>query len=141
LDLSTFFSCVISAKLDSFFLAIESSAARGKYGLLGIHHHLGTGKHSMNTNYIESRVKTPVGTVLPRLEQWPYPQLSNTTIHGGAARGRRPLSAMNTYSPFTNTNTSVSPQLSDESPVRHYLWGNSPLCLCEKLFTLDLDAL
>jgi hypothetical protein len=24
--------------------------------------------------YIESRVKTPVGTVLPSLEQWPYPK-------------------------------------------------------------------
>jgi hypothetical protein len=26
----------------------------------------------MGSYYIESRVKTPVGTVLPRLEQWPY---------------------------------------------------------------------
>jgi hypothetical protein len=28
---------------------------------------------------LKSRVKTPVGTVLPRLEQWPYPQLSSIT--------------------------------------------------------------
>jgi hypothetical protein len=52
-----------------------------------------TGRHVSSRNYcIESRVKTPVETVLPRLEQWPYPQLSNTTIQDGAARGRRPLS-------------------------------------------------
>jgi hypothetical protein len=40
----------------------------------------------VSVSIIESRVKTPVGTVLPRLEQWPYPQLSNTTIQGGAVR-------------------------------------------------------
>jgi hypothetical protein len=45
--------------------------------------------HWIALNTIESRVKTPVGTVLPRLEQWPYPQLCNTTIQGGAVRGRR----------------------------------------------------
>jgi hypothetical protein len=48
--------------------------------------------YTRKSYYIESRVKTPVGTVLPRLEQWPCPQLRNTTIQGGAVRGRKPLS-------------------------------------------------
>jgi hypothetical protein len=49
-------------------------------------HH--TSNHQQSAT-IESRVKTPVGTVLPRLEQWPYPQLCNTSYYPGRCSTRQ----------------------------------------------------